>query len=102
MKKQKRNSDFFNFIYYFSIVVLFTGILISSLTIKNQCIKTRLEIINLNKTLIKQTGRVKELQSKQEYHLSEKHISKMINDKMKVATPESIIILVQDGIAINE
>ena len=102
MAKQKRNNNFLNFLYYSSIVVVFTIILISFLSIKNQCIKTRLEIISLNKSHIKQTGRVKELQSKHEYHLSEKHISEMINEKMKVTTPESIIIIIPDGMAINE
>ena len=102
MIKQKRNSNFINFIYYSSIIIVFTIILILFLTIKNQCIKTRDEIISLNKSLIKQTGIVKDLQSKKEYHLSEKHISKMINNKMQVTTPESIIIIIPEEIATNE
>tara|TARA_Y100000590_G_C15497210_1_gene930132 strand:+ start:311 stop:619 length:309 start_codon:yes stop_codon:yes gene_type:complete len=102
MTKQKRNNNFINFIYYSSIIIVFTIILILFLSIKNQCIKTRNEIISLNKSLIKQTGAVKDLQSKQEYHLSEKHISQMIRNKMKVTTPEPIIIIVPEEMAVNE
>ena len=102
MNKKRRDNNFINFIYYSSLIVLFTIILITFLTVKNQCIKTRSEIISMNKSVLKQTGIVKQLQSKKEYHLSEKHISEMINDKMKVATPESIIIIVPEELAINE
>ena len=49
------------------------------LTVNNECRATRLEIINLNKSVIKQTGIVKELQSKKDYHFSEKYISEMIH-----------------------
>ena len=72
------------------------------LTVNNECKVTRSEIINLNKSVIKQTGIVKELQSKKDYHFSEKYISQMIKGKMKVATPESIIIIVPEDMATNE
>ena len=72
------------------------------LTVNNECRATRSEIINLNKSVIKQTGIVKELQSKKDYHFSEKYISQMIKGKMKVATPESIIIIVPEDMATNE
>ena len=72
------------------------------LTVNNECKVTRLEIINLNKSVIKQTGIVKELQSKKDYHFSEKYISEMIKGKMKVVTPESVIIIVPEDMATNE
>ena len=72
------------------------------LTVNNECKVTRSEIINLNKSVIKQTGIVKELQSKKDYHFSEKYISQMIKGKMKVATPESILIIVPEDMATNE
>ena len=72
------------------------------LTVNNECKVTRSEIINLNKSVIKQTGIVKELQSKKNYHFSEKYISQMIKGKMKVATPEPIIIIVPEDMATNE
>ena len=56
----------------------------------------------LIKSLIKQTGVIKDLQSKQEYHLSEKHISQMIRNKMEVTTPQPIIIIVPEEMAVNE
>ena len=72
------------------------------LTVNNECRATRSEIINLNKSVIKQTGIVKELQSKKDYHFSEKYISEMIKGKMKVVAPEPIIIIIPEDIASNE
>ena len=72
------------------------------LTVNNECRVTRSEIINLNKSVIKQTGIVKELQSKKDYHFSEKYISEMIKGKMKVVTPESVIIIVPEDMVTNE
>ena len=72
------------------------------LTVNNECKVTRSEIINLNKSAIKQTGIVKELQSKKDYHFSEKYISEMLKEKMKVVIPESIIIIISEDIVTNE
>ena len=72
------------------------------LTVNNECRVTRSKIISLNKSVIKQTGIVKELQSKKDYHFSEKYISKMIKGKMKVVTPESVIIIVPEDMVTNE
>ena len=92
MKRKKKDSNFFSFIYYSSIILISTIILLVFLTVKNQCLITRAEIISLNKSVIKQTGIVKELQSKKEYYLSEKHIYSMIKNKMEIVNPEATII----------
>ena len=102
MRKKKKDSNFFSFIYYSSIIIILTIILLVFLTVKNQCLITRSEIISLDKSIIKQTGIVKELQSKKDYHFSEKYISEMIKGKMKVVTPESVIIIVPEDMVTNE
>ena len=56
----------------------------------------------MKKTSLTKKSIIKELQSKKEYYLSEKHISKATKSKMSVVTPEPIIIKVENGLALNE
>ena len=102
MRRNNRNNNLSNFIYYFSIIIFVTVFLISYLEIRNQFKKYQNAISDLKKTSLTKKSIIKELQSKKEYYLSEKHISKVTKSKMSVATPEPIIIKVENGMALNE
>ena len=81
MRRNNRDNNLSNFIYYFSIIIFVTVFLISYLEIRNQFKKYQNEISDLKKTSLTKKSIIKELQSKKEYYLSEKHISKAIKSK---------------------
>ena len=91
MRKQK-NTSFINFILYFSYIMSCTVFLIIYLTLKNECVNNEIDINNLNKEKIHNINIVKELQSKKEYFLSEKHITSTLNNKMIAVAPETLIV----------
>ena len=66
--------------------------LICYLNVKNQCSKLNNEITELEKSTIKNTSVVKELQSQKQYFLSEHYISSIIGENMVAVVPESEII----------
>jgi len=92
MKKMKKNNNLNNFLFYLVVIFSVSLILILQLNIKNKHIKTKDEIIELERSTAKLTSIVKQLQSKKEKYLSEKHISNILKNKMKIATPETTII----------
>tara|TARA_Y100000590_G_C15722653_1_gene1014043 strand:+ start:888 stop:1124 length:237 start_codon:yes stop_codon:yes gene_type:complete len=77
-------------------MILISLFLICYLTIKNQCIKINSEIAEIENSIIKNTNIVKDLQREQEYYLSEKYISKSMEDIMLVAIPEPEIINIEN------
>ena len=64
----------------------------AKLTIKNECIKTQLEIEKLHKLQISNSNIVKELQSNKEFLMSEEYISSYLLNEMTVAVPETLLI----------
>ena len=77
---------------YVTSMVIITLFLIGFLTIKNQCSKLKNEIVELQKSTIKNTSIVKELQSRREFFSSEQYISEMVKDIMVAVAPEPEII----------
>ena len=102
MRRNNRNNNLSNFIYYFSIITFITVFLISYLEIRNQFKKYQNEINDLKKISLTKKSIIKELQSKKEYFLSENYISKATKSEMNVVTPESIIIKIENELALNE
>ena len=94
MRKQK-NKSFINFILYFSYIISCTVFLIIFLTLKNECINNEIDINNLNKEKNHNINVVKELQSKKEYFLSERHITSALINKMIAVAPETLIVNLQ-------
>ena len=69
-----------------------TVFLLVFLTLKNECVKNNIDIINIDKEKIHNTNIVKELQSKKEYLLSENHITSSLVNKMIAVAPETLIV----------
>ena len=91
-RRQKKNNNLNNFVIY-TLSILSAGFfLICYLNIKNQCVKLNNDIVNLQKSIAKNTSVVKELQSQKEYFLSEHYISSIIGETMVAVVPESEII----------
>ena len=95
MKKREYKQNFSKFIFYTFFIIIATILFLSKLTIKNECIKTQLEIENLYKLQISNSNIVKELQSNKDFLMSEKHISKYLSNEMVVVVPETLLIHVK-------
>ena len=92
MKRKKKNNNLNNFLFYLIIIFSLSTILILHLTIKNLHIITKEQIEDLERSTTQVTSIVKQLQSKKEKYLGEEHITNILKNKMKVATPETTII----------
>ena len=92
MIKKEYNKNFSKFIFYTLFIIICTILFLSKLTIKNECIKTQLEIEKLHKLQISNSNIVKELQSNKEFLMSEEYISSYLLNEMTVAVPETLLI----------
>ena len=92
MSIKRYNQNFSKFIYYTFFIIIITILLLSKLTIKNECVKTQLAIENLHKLQISNSNIVKQLQSNKEFLMSEKYISEYLSNEMTVVTPETLLI----------
>ena len=96
MKRKRKNNNLYVFIIYTLSIITISLFFIGFLTIKNQCSKLKNDIIELEKSTIKNTSIVKELQSRKDFFLSEQYISSRVKNIMIATTPEPEIINIKN------
>ena len=92
MSKREYKQNFSKFIFYTFFIIIITLIILSKLTIKNECVKTQLKIEDLHKLQISNSNILKELQRNKDFLMSEDHISNFLSNQMLVVAPETLLI----------
>ena len=96
MSKIKKRNSLSDFIFYTITVIIIATIFILQISIKNESIKTQMEIEKLNNIYKLNIDIVKELQSSRNYFTSYEYITNSLSNKMIAATPETLVINIEN------
>ena len=96
--KPKKNKSISDFLFFFGFVTISVVILISIVTLKNECIFLRNEIYHLENVRATHLNRMKVLAGDVKNLSRQDRIEKLAyeNFQLYVPTPESLIVYVED------
>ena len=92
MYRKNRKNNLSNFLFFTVSILLITSFFITLLTVKNECLKTQLNIQQLHKLQASSYNTVKELQSNKEYLSSKERISEILSNEFITIAPETLLI----------
>ena len=94
----KKNKSISDFLFFFGFVTISVVILISIVTLKNECIFLRNEIYHMDNIRTNHANRVKVLSGNVKNLSRQDRIEKVAYDKFKihVPNPESLIVYIED------